>query len=275
MKGFLKYHIKDRWELLRQTRNLRGASEVPILVFTMAKVGSLSVYNALKNYGSSPVFHIHSLDAEAERKHIAYCFEKGVYPGSRTPVFLIQDEILKPEKPYKVISLFRDPIERNLSAFFDAFHIHVGMAPQDYSGSMQELEAIFHESLNHHYAIGWYGKQFAEGTGIDVYEHPFDTAEGHMKIITDQVEVLLLKSTLEDSVKEELIGAFAGLDSFRLSNVNVTAQSKSGELYRRFLDHMRFSEAYVNTQLNSRYAQHFFTPEERTQSKEKWAKSKV
>lgn len=272
MRGFLKYHIKDRWVLRQQSRQLDASKEPPVLVFTMAKVGSLSVYQSLRKFRNLPVFHVHSLDVEEERRNIAYCFENGMYPGSRTPVFLLHDEVLQKNRPYRIISLFRNPIERTLSAFFDAFRLYVGVDPKEFIGTMEDLERIFHEKIPHDYAIDWYGRQFIEGTGINVYDYPFDSHKGQGHISQDGVDVLLLNSDVDDTLKEILIREFCGLERFQLTNVNVTAQSRSAELYEEFKSHIRFSEAYLKKQLDSEYARHFLSEENRKQLIEKWMK---
>jgi len=127
IKPFLKYHIKDRLVLWQQTQDLRNLKQEPVLVFTMAKVGSSSVYHSLKKQSDIPCFHIHSLSIEEELQAKVICKEKGVYPGSRSPVFILHKYLLEKERTYKVISLVRNPIERNLSAFFEAFEIHMGV----------------------------------------------------------------------------------------------------------------------------------------------------
>ncbi len=272
MKAFLKYHIKDRLSLVQQKRLLAKTNQAPVLVFTMAKVGSLSVYQSLKKQTRFAVFHIHGLDEIEERKNRDLCKVNGEYPGSRTPVFLINREIVNREKPYKVISLFRNPIERNLSAFFEAFQIHMGVPAHSYRGSLEEIETVFHSNLNHNYCKGWFENQFINGTGIDVYKTPFDTQKGHCFIRGDNKEVLLLRSNLDDKLKEELVSDFCKLESFIIKNVNITSAKKEAGLYADFKKHIKFSKEYLESQLETRYVNHFFTEEEKIGLYKRWMK---
>lgn len=120
MKKILKYYIVDYLVLWKKTIQLRlWKQNKPIIVHTMAKVGSLNVYSSLnKKLPTIALFHTHNLDVEQAKKNIALCFENGIYPSSRSPVFLIHNQIVSKHRPYKIITLYRDPIERNISAFF-------------------------------------------------------------------------------------------------------------------------------------------------------------
>ncbi len=272
MKAFLKYHIKDKLALIQQTQHLAATSLDPVLVFTMAKVGSLSVYQSLKKQTTLPVFHIHSLDELEEQKHIDLCKANKLYPGSRTPVFLINREILFKKRTFKVISLFRNPIERNLSAFFEAFEIHMGVPAQLYKGSLEEIETAFHDKLNHNYCKNWFENQFMNGLGINVYQSPFDKQIGYDFISKENKEILLLKSDLEDSLKEKLVRNFCNLENLTLKNVNITSAKKEATLYIDFKKHIKFSKEYLENQLESRYMNHFFTEEEKIGLYKKWRK---
>lgn len=270
IKSFLKYHIKDRLVLAKQTRALKKANQSPVLIFTMAKVGSLSVYHSLKKAGVSPIFHIHTLNEEEIKAGDTRCFENGVYPNSRSPVFILNKALQQSTTKIKIISLFRNPIERNISAFFDAFQVHMGVAPEHYAGDLETLEKAFLEKLNHNYAIHWYDTHFMDGTGLDVYQTPFDTQKQYSILSNDRVEVLLMDSRLEDAKKEALVKDFCTLSNFHLQNVNVTAQAKHAQLYADFKSHIRFGENYLNQQINSKYATHFFTEEDKQMLVQRW-----
>jgi len=270
MKRFLKYHIKDRIVLTQQARALKFSREAPILVFTMAKVGSLSVYQSLKIFSTAPVFHIHTLDETEIAAGAQKCFDNGVYPNSRSPVALLNTGVIKKGRPFKVISLFRDPIERNISAFFDAFEVHMGIPASRYQDDMHTLEDTFYTKVNHQYAIDWYDQHFKNGTGVDVYQTSFDVQKGFKIIKNDQCEILLLDSRMADKKKEALITDFCDLETFKLKNVNVTSQSKHADLYTMFKSHIRFRESYLNEQLNSRYFNHFFSTEDKQELVKNW-----
>lgn len=271
VKPFLKYHIKDRWVLWQQERQLKNRTQDPILVFTMAKVGSLSVYNSIKNQSDIPCFHIHSLSEEEALRTIEICQEKGVYPGSRSPAFMLHKHLLRKQETYKVISLFRNPIARNLSAFFEAFEIHMGVPAHLFKGSLQDVETAFHEKLDHSYCKDWFDNHLKPGTGVEVYEHAFAKEKGHAILEGNETEVLLLKSSLDDVLKSKLVGDFCDIKDFSIKNVNVTNTKKGATLYGEFKSYIRFSKSYLEDQLESKYMNHFFTKEEKEALYKKWS----
>ncbi len=272
IKPFIKYHIKDRWQLWKQTQQLKKTKEAPVLIFTMAKVGSSSVYHSLRHRIDMPCFHIHSLSEIEALNAKALCKKNGVYPGSRSPVFILNAYFLETNHKYKVISLFRNPIERNLSAFFEAFEIHMGMPAHRYKGSLQNLEMSFFDKLDHSYCKDWFDNHFRTGIGVDIYAHPFDKTKGYDTISTDKADILLVKSSLNDALKADLVGDFCNVDQFFLKNMNVTEAKKSAKLYAAFKAHMRFSKSYLEDQLESQYTNHFFTTEEKLALYKRWTK---
>jgi len=243
----------------------------PILVFTMAKVGSLSVYFSLKKWiNKESIFHIHSLNEEEVKEGVQMCFENNMFPGSKSPVFLINRKIIKKGKPFKIICLFRDPLERNVSAFFDVFELHTGTKTTNYKGDFESLKGLYHEKLKHEFPINWFEKQFFEATKINVYSYDFNKEKGYQLIEKGNIELLLLNSNIADSLKEELISDFCDLESFTLKNRNVSSKKNYAADYNDFKNKIKFSKEYLNRLYDSKYAQHFFTEKHIRNQIEKW-----
>lgn len=270
MKAFLKYHIKDRWVLWQQTKQLQNMRQEPVLIFTMAKVGSSSVYHSLKKQTNIACFHIHSLSIEEELQSQAICKEKGVYPGSRSPVPLLHEKLLSKDQGFKVISLFRNPIERNLSAFFEAFEIHMGVPAHRFKGNLEDIERSFYKNLDHSYCKDWFDNHFKMSLGIDVYDHAFAKTKAYTNLKGHKADILLLKSTLDNRVKSQHIGAFCGLKNFKLENYNVTNTKDTAELYAAFKSYISFPKSYLESQLESKYMNHFFTEQEKKELYTTW-----
>lgn len=273
MKQFLKYHGIDSLRLLLlRCKLLLFKKNTPIIVFTMAKVGSLSVYFSLKkSLPTTTIFHVHSLNENEIKKGIQLCFDQGIYPGSKSPVSLINSQILSKKKPFKIVCLFRDPLERNISAFFDAFELHTGIKAEEYDGSLEELKQNFYNKLNHKYPLQWFENQFKEATGLDLYSSEFDTEKGYKILQSNKVEVILLNSAISDSKKEELIGDFCNVNNFKLENRNQSHQKEYASLYSNFKNEIRFSSTYLHQIYSSNYAKHFFSNSHIENQIKKWS----
>jgi hypothetical protein len=270
MKAFLKYYLKDPLALLRSELQLRFSKQTPVLVFTMAKVGSLSIYSSIKKQTSIPCFHIHTLSLAECEEAKQVCLSQGILPDSRSPVPILLKKIITPKNPYKIISLFRDPVERNISAFFDAFHYYVGVSAEKYEGNIESLIDCFHKKLPHDYATLWVQEKFERDTGIDLYAEKFNTKEGHQLYEYENCHVLLINSVIEDRLKRKLVAKFIGNSSFQLTNVNVTEKSNKSKLYKAFKDQIRFDKNYLDRLLQTKYSRHFFSQEEIENSYKKW-----
>ena len=272
MRGFVKYFVQQPIALFQSKLRFWLSKSPPVLVFTMAKVGSLSIYNSLKTQTSIPCFHIHTLNAEEDNLNIKECLSKGLYPDSRSPISFILNNMVVPQKPIKIISLFRDPIERNISAFFDAFELYVGIPPHEHKGDIQFLIDCYFNKLPHNYACNWFDNQFKRDTGIDVYHYNFDSAKGFKILKKENIEVLIMNSAIPNDEKEQLIKDFLSLNHFELNNTNVTSSKLSGKLYESFKTSIQFEKEHLDLLLNSAYAQHFLSKDEINASYLKWLK---
>lgn len=235
----------------------------------MAKVGSLSIYGSLKKQKPlHAIFHIHSLNNKENKKSLELCKTKGILPDSRSPISMINNYIINNNRKMKIITMVRDPIERNISAFFDAFEMFVGVSVENYKGSMQTLETIYHNSFPHEYAVNWFEKQFFEAIHVNIYDLKFPVYKGFLIIKSNHIDVLIIKTNTEDYLKEVLLSEFCNCPNFKLINTNKTKT----RLYDEFKNHIKFSKRYLNNQYQSKYALHFFSHQERSIALKRWVK---
>lgn len=144
---------KDITEQQRDILNKLSYLE-PIMIYQMGKVGSSSIYKTLIEAGYINTFQIHTLGKK--RKVINYSgFEHQPYHLDETD-FINNYDIQK----NKIITLVRDPIERNISAFFENFRRFVGIPFKDNNFTIEEIKDIFLERFPHNQAIDWYDIEF-------------------------------------------------------------------------------------------------------------------
>ena len=73
------------------------------------------------------------------------------------------------------------------------------------------------------------------------------------------IELLLINSDLNDSIKENLIRDFCNLKSFKLKNRNLSSSKEYALLNSDFKKQTKFSKDYLDLLYHSKYARHFFT----------------
>lgn len=270
MKSLIRYHTKDHLKLFGLKLRYWLSNQPCIIIYTMAKVGSLSIYTAIRNQTNIPCFHLHTLNEAEENASLQQCFNQGLLPDSRSAVSFVANTVMQSKRKVQFITLFRNPIERNISAFFDAFELYVGLKPNEYKGTTEKLIELYHRNLPHLYAIEWFEKQFRRDTGINIYDYDFNQELGYQKISNSQFDVLLLNSSINDSLKESLIADFLSQKTIKLKNVNVTAESSKAKLYKDFKNTIKFKKEYLDQLLLSSYSQHFFTKDEIERTYKRW-----
>jgi len=155
----------------------------------------------------------------------------------------------------------RDPIARNLSSYFEHLdsiwqradaHVHV---------PMEDLIVGFRERFPHDEPLTWFDDEVLPATGIDVYASPFPSS-GQATLRHGQLDLLILKTENSDAQKSAALCEFLGVPSIQLTSVNRTADKRKGDVYRRFVETIRFDTAFLDSMLESRYTRHFYSPDE-------------
>ncbi len=259
-------------------RSLRGATP-PVLVYTAPKVASTAVTHALETVGGQSVFHVHMISAAGIRGLHEAMRRRGlgrvrnVLNDPDDLGLALADVIIKPRRRARVVSLVRDPVARNISSYFQALDVLWQAESAHEHFGVERLLEEFHERFTHERGIDWFDDEFKPVLGIDVYEHPFPRREGFLRIDSGPYEVLLMRHDLDDRLKEKCLAALIGVPSVTLTPRNVGAEKSYSEAYREFLSRVVLPEDYVDRMLGSKYARHFFDPEELERVRAKWLRN--
>jgi uncharacterized protein YktA (UPF0223 family) len=147
----------------------------PIVVYQMGKVGSLTVYESLlkSSVYQENVFHVHRLNSE-------------IVPNTKKNKFLreLYDNESAHNK-WKVISLVRDPIARNISAFFHNLEIFLPNFYKQYRGNnydILKLVDVFYKSYPSNVPNNYFDAEIKTMFDIDVFSTSFDTSIGYQNI---------------------------------------------------------------------------------------------
>jgi hypothetical protein len=105
---------------------------------------------------------------------------------------------------------------------------------------------------------------------IDIFQIPFPKKTGFLEIKRENIDWLILKSELDDCAKENAINEFLGLDSFTIINAKITMDKPYAEAYQHFKNALQLPKWYIDKMRNSKYSQHFYSPEELQSSWSRW-----
>jgi hypothetical protein len=248
------------------------SGHVPVIVYQMAKVGSSAVVTALDQAGV-PVFHVHRMHAA----HLTKLRESRLACGWRIPPvpahdrlgMMLHRKVIAAGRRAKIITLVREPIGRNFSAYFE--HLddiwHTENAHREISAEV--LAKAFIERFTHGEPLTWFDEEMLPVTGIDVYASEFPR-EGHQVLTAPHLELLVLKSEMDDETKHGAVERFLGRELPRLKRANDTSLKPTGSAYRRFLDTITLPRAHVERMLESRYTRHFYSEPERDELRRRY-----
>lgn len=269
-----------------QPRRAEGIARDPVMIYQMAKVGSRSVLFSLelayRRHGLSnvPIHHVHNLanldahDRRAQRR------------GNLEEIQVVQEyrrlrEEFEhdPSRHWNVVSLVRDPVARNVGAFFHKLDRYVPAWKQRWDDGvlpMQEVVELFiGASELHQTANNWFDVEFKSVLGIDVYAEPFQKEAG-CQVYSNPPRVDLLLIRLEDlnRVAVPAIQGFFGFRDFKLYNTNVGDEKDYAEVYRAFKS-TPLPSSYVESVYGTRFAHHFYSDAELQAFTRKWTGTKA
>ena len=244
-----KPFAKSWWQRLSLKRpatfKQRRHAAPPILIYQFGKVGSSSLLDSLTPQWPGLVIHTHSLK-EYENEPEQMTVAREILQRSNERMF--------------IISTVRDPIGRNISAFFQNFERETGVSDkQAHNISVHRLIELFLEKFPHDTPLNWFNDHFKNSTGIDIFDYGFSSL-GVQTIRRGNVDLLLMLSELPDWLKETAVKQFLGLDQFRLMTTNVGSNKRYAETYRKFLQTFIAPDWYVQKMYGSRFFRHFYTP---------------
>ena len=274
MRGF-SFHVEIAEEQMRFS--------APIVVFQVGKVGSITIQKALQDLQLGvPIYHCHCLAnfewvLERARTHLPNFSEAPLKGGAKTSLETwkeIRDKFDASDKRWHFISAVREPVTRNVSAFFQGIQERIpDFAVRVAQGiTIQEVEQVFLDDVIANQAPHiWFEKQFEPVVGVDVYQGPYPFKEGFQIFETERARALLLRLEDFEWALENAMNSFLGIPDFKISDKRNTSEEKAyGDFIKRFLREIRLPDWYLKSQYESQYARHFYTDEEREELMAKW-----
>ncbi|MFK7977007.1 MAG: putative capsular polysaccharide synthesis family protein [Halioglobus sp.] len=280
-----------RWNALRQYTAKVDQSLPPVVVLQMGKVGSSSVVRTLEaGLTDHFVHHVHFLSDEfiervegqfkaAKSAKRGYHLDQHVAASRYLNKYLTRD--LAGKKPL-LVSLVRDPVARNLSAFFQAFPVYFASPHQqrNATGSMaefsaDELERMFLDEFGeyrHNLPLTWFDEHIKAGFGLDIFADTFDQEAGYSLFENDQCSLLVLTvESLPDSLVAGM-SALLGVKSIEVLRDNTATDKAYGDAYQQFMRTVRLSEEYLDRMYDSDFAKFFYPPDSIAKFRARWTR---
>ena len=282
-----------KYQLQRSQRKHPGS---PILIYQMGKVGSKSVERSLRALElDMPIYHPHFLTkdriVEAEIKRKKY-FRTEKYSSLKRPwLYQFLRKKIKgglDGKKWKIITLTREPIARNLSTFFENLDIWVLTANKKWAiksdyyeicptildlDNIKKLENLFFKHINHNSPLEFFDRELKSILGIDVYASKFPKSKGYKIYKNEKFDVLLIKLENLNECAEQAFKEFLNIEKISLLNSNISSEKVYSLLYQKLKDNIKLPESYLAKMYCSKYMRHFYSEKEIKKFNLKWSRA--
>lgn len=228
----------------------------PIIIYQMGKVGSTTIYNSLRAAKiPNPVFHLHVLSDDGHQLSVLDYQrtrpDKPFYDHIRHSQ-IIRSKLTDKNIKWKIITLVRDPIAREISDYFqtlkrkspESFDDNENL--KDITSTIETLsENLINFDETTDVACTWFDRELKTVFGIDVYAYPFDRAKGYKTIDNPRAEVSILR--LEDlnqcsNILTEFLGARTPI---KIINKNIGSQKNMPHNIKKLNDKLLYLKLYV------------------------------
>ena len=260
----------------------------PLIIYQMGKVGSSTLAKSLREACTDyEIFQVHFLTKEfinrvdkQYRDASKACNKIIIDQHLLESMYLEKKIIHRPiQSKWKVITIVRDPIARNISSFFQAFPIYFAKENADIQNNnltqKEKIDLMIELFINkferHNVPLEWFDVHMKPVFNIDVYEQDFQRSHGYAIYNIDKVDLLLLR--LEDLNKctKEAFYKFLSIENFELVHANISSDKAYSSNYSLFKDKLKLPKSYVSEMYNSKYMRHFYTEEEINIFSSKWS----
>jgi len=226
-----------------------------IIIYQMGKVGSTSIVHALREKKLNPL-HLHWI-------------------GSKEPIAEFPTNSLDVynniNNNYAIMVIVRDPMARNLSAFFQRIRRWASKKPEEMTA--KELQKDFIEKYDVTYPDKWFDKELKEYFKLDINKKKFNKDKGYSIYEVETNRILLI--TLEKARNKlgKAIKDFIGLENVEMQRIGAYEDRKVGaNLKGKYSDMKKliYPKEFIEKNYNLKYVKKFYTTKEINLFKSKW-----
>ena len=231
-----------------------------ILVYTLGKVGSSTVAKTIKEVSPDAiVFQPHFLS----NHYLTKILPKSNHYEFNIKVARQVNNTLKiySNNKIKIITLVREPIERDISNVFQN--------PEDFIGNnsllnmtSKELVNIYKSKENYDYTLNWFDNEFKQYTKIDLFKKNIDNTKKYFMFYEKEFDILLIKLEYLNDVGPKVLSEFLNINIERMANANEGNTKQSYELQKSFKKEYVPSKEILHEVFSSKYMQFFYSENE-------------
>jgi hypothetical protein len=236
----------------------------------MGKVGSAAIRDSLNAIGIIN-YQVHYLD----HKKLENLTNRHEKLGMKIPPHILRSkEVLSGNvlnnRGVKIISLMRDPVARNVSAFFQNLETYFPQTPLSELDSALLIDT-FITKYSHRISVDWFKNEFLPVTKIDVCANSVNKTNGCYTFNHENIDVLLIKVEANDEEKVKALKEFLDLpDTFTLLKINIGDEKSYSEKYKEFKSKIKLPKSYLDEMYDSKLICHFYDDDSIAKMRSKW-----
>jgi len=235
-------------KLATMRKHMRGKVKrylhTPIYIFQMGKVGSKSLKATLSAKYRGAIVHAHSYKGMSFSERALLTWRKRLY------------------LPIYVICPIREPLSRNVSAFFQTFKRDTGFDFTEQEWTSSELKDLFLKYYPHKVCNEWFDKHFRTTFDLDIFSKPFPIERKWNVYKHRSIKVLIFRADLERDEQLRAVSEFIDCKIDNWTFANVSEEKEYSKLHKNFCRSVTLPDIYISLMCKSRFCQHFWSLEE-------------
>ena len=268
------YYVKFWGEIIKEN---------PIIIYQPGKVGSKSLLHSIKKYGRAVI-----------QPHVL-AFRDEYMDENFFKLYKLFKDKISSYKNVKIITLVRDPVERDIAHLFEHINIKYLKLYEDFN---EDLCQSIVKTLNkyivdadmldewenyspymiHHLIrfsgkegalLEWFEHELKQVFGIDIFEGDFDREKGYGIIKKENISVLAIKLEKLNELND-VIGDFLDIEEFELDIYNSAKNKSYYYAYKQVLRNIQLPKEYLKICYENKKLEFFYTEKEIEEMKNKW-----
>jgi len=259
----------------------------------MGKVGSQSVLSGLevRDLGR-PIYHAHFLShertarTEVSRRKFFRTDRHSYLMRPWLNQFLRRTfDKQRGDKVWKIVTLTREPVGRNISAFFENLDVVARDTEGEFEISshyyridptivsvddVEQLGKLFFDRATHDSPVRFFDREIRDVFGIDVLGQGFPIDKGYAIYRGERAELLVVRLESLADCGGAAFKEFLDVDDFKPASRNIGAKKVYAPLYDAFRRHAVIDSEYANVLYDSAYMRTFYSDDEIEAAKANW-----
>lgn len=258
MKYYLTLLKRNPYEVIRKVCGLileksipKSSSSKKVIIYSLGKAGTSSLYEVLRYLRNVDVRHVHYLSEMKEEINQWRVNEKK--RANEVKKWLEKGDVL-------IISLIRDPFSRSISSVIQNYELY--HMQSDFSDAIVKNAKTI--SLN------WWDEEFLKSLKWDVFQHPFNKDIGYSEYqLKNNNKLLIIKSS---QISLSGLSKLSSELNVKLKEkvVNKSKTKKVAIQNKHILDRYKFNKKDFDFISRSKFMNHFYNAEEIAQLEKRW-----